>query len=168
MAAATADRLIVQKEAGEKSYPMLTNVKIYAGTLVCVDTAGYAKAAADGAGLKVVGVADVTVDNTGGASGDKSIKVRRGVFKLPAASITQAMVGKLMYVVDDQTVDDAKGTNGVKAGRLVEFLSTTEGWIEILGGMGVGAVVADADATYGQPEADLINELKTIINTYLA
>lgn len=27
---------------------------------------------------------------------------------------------------------------------------------------------ADADATYGQPEADLINELKTIINDLIA
>ncbi|MDG4792004.1 hypothetical protein O7626_40020 [Micromonospora sp. WMMD1102] len=42
-----------------------------------------------------------------------------------------------------------------------------------LGGISQGAAVANvatanADATYGQPEADLINELKTKVNALLA
>jgi hypothetical protein len=44
---------------------------------------------------------------------------------------------------------------------------------EGLGGFSQAAAVADvatanADATYGQPEADLINELKTKLNALLA
>lgn len=36
-------------------------------------------------------------------------------------------------------------------------------------GVAVASVAtADADATYGQPEADLINELKTQVNALLA
>lgn len=167
-AAATADRLTAQKEATEKAYPVLAAAKIFAGTMVAIDNAGFAKPASDAANLKVVGIADAKADNTDGANGDIKVKMRRGVFKLPASSITQAMVGKVMYVVDDQTFDDALGTNGVKAGRLVDFVSTTEGWIEILGPMGQGVVLADADATYGQPEADLINDLKLKVNSLLA
>ncbi len=175
-AAASADRLITQKDADEKAYPVKASTKIYAGTMVALDANGVALPAADAANLKVVGIADVQADNSAGAAGDIKVKVRRGVFKLPASSITDAMVGKLMYVVDDQTFDDAKGTNGIKAGRLVERISNTEGWIEILGAMGPGAVVADAavtavadaDATYGQPEADLINDIKAKYNATVA
>jgi predicted RecA/RadA family phage recombinase len=189
MAPAAADRLTPMKEGLEKAYPVKTNTKIYAGTMVAVDGNGLALPAADAANLKVVGIADVTADNSAGADGAILVKVRRGLFRLPATSITQAMVGKVMYVVDDQTFDDAKGTNGIKAGRLMEYIGAAEGWIEIRGS-GLGAVsadavvtaVADGDATYGQPEADLLNdikakynaavallnELKLIVNTYLA
>ncbi|WP_341719940.1 hypothetical protein QQG74_09640 [Micromonospora sp. FIMYZ51] len=36
------------------------------------------------------------------------------------------------------------------------------------GGAVANVATADADATYGQPEADLINELKTKVNALLA
>jgi hypothetical protein len=168
MAAATADKLTPRKEAEEKAYPVKASTTIYAGTLVAVDANGHALPASDAAGLKVVGVADAKADNSAGAAAAINVKVRRGVFRLAAASITLAMVGTIMYVVDDQTFDDAVGTNGVKAGRLVEFISTTEGWLEILGPMGRAVVDADADGTYGAAEATLINNLKAAINTQLA
>lgn len=167
MAALTADRITEIKEQATKSYPVAAATKIYAGSLVAVNTSGYAVPASDTAGLKVVGVAEAQADNSAGGNGAKSINVRSPIIaRFAASSITQAMVGQVMYVVDDQTFDDSPGTNAVKAGRLVEFISTTEGWIEV-GIAGVGAVTADADATYGQAEADLINELKTIVNKYL-
>lgn len=37
-----------------------------------------------------------------------------------------------------------------------------------LGDAGATVVTADADATYGQPEADLINELKVSVNLIIA
>lgn len=130
-AALTADRITETKLTGLKSYPILTATKIYAGSLVAIDSAGYAKPAADAASLKVVGVSTEQVDNTG-ASGDKSIKVDAPILaRFNASSITQAMVGQVMYVVDDNTFDDGAGTNGITAGVLVEFISTTEGWLLI-------------------------------------
>jgi len=71
--------------------------------------------------------------NTTGADGAKNVRVRRqGVFEFDAASITQAMVGDPMYVVDDHTFDDAAGsTNDVKVGILVKYGSATKGWIDI-------------------------------------
>lgn len=161
--ALSADRITKTKDPNLKSYPVKTNTTIYAGGLVAIDTNGYAVPAADAAGLKVVGVAKAQVANTG-ADGALWVQVETNLLaELKASSITQAMVGKVMYVVDDETFDDAKGTNGVKAGRLVEYVSSTKGWI-LVQPAGPGAVVADADATYGQPEADLINELKNRFN----
>lgn len=168
MAALTNDRVTQKKQPGLKSYPVLASTVIYAGSLVAIQANGFAVPAADAANLRVVGVASARADNSAGANGAISVNVEAPVIaRFAASSITQAMVGQMMYVVDDQTVDDAIGTNGVKAGRLVEFISTTEGWIKVIE-TGRAAVTADADATYGQPEADLINELKTIVNTLIA
>lgn len=165
MAVLTADRNTQSREAEVKIYPVGVDI-IYKGALVAVDANGFLLAAADTAALRVVGVADEKVDNSGGSAGDLNCRVVSGrKFRFAATAITQAMVNQIMYVVDDQTFDDSLGTNGIKAGRLEEFISTTEGWIYIpKGGLSEGSVVADADATYGQPEADLINDLKTIIN----
>lgn len=131
MAALTTDRITQKKVPGVKSYPMAA-VKVYAGSIVCKNAAGYAAPAADTASFKCLGIARETVDNTAGAAGDKQIDVEAPILaRLPATSITQAMVGNIMYVVDDQTFDDATGTNSIKAGILADFISTTEGWIWI-------------------------------------
>lgn len=131
MAALTKDRTTEKKIPGLQSYPMAA-VKIYAGSLVCKNAAGFAAPAADTASFKTLGVATETVDNTGGAAGDKRIKVEAPLrARFAATSITQAMVGNTMYVVDDQTFDDAVGTNSIKAGILDEFISATEGWLWI-------------------------------------
>jgi hypothetical protein len=117
----------------EIDYPVAGNAKIFAGSLVCLNTSGYAAPAADTAGLKFAGVALDQADNTGGADGAKKVRLRRtGVFQFEASSITQAMVGDAMYAVDDHTFDDAAGpTNDVRVGALVKYESATKGWIDI-------------------------------------
>ena len=133
MAALTKDRATPYREGIEIEFPVAANSKIYAGSLVCADTNGYAMPAADSPGLRFLGVALEQVDNTGGANGAKTLRLRRtGVFEFDAASITQAMVGSPMYAVDDHTVDDAADTtNDIKVGMLVKFVATTKGWIDI-------------------------------------
>ncbi len=163
MTALAADRITEKKDRGLKWYPVAA-VKVYAGSLVAINSSGFLIPAANAAGNKVVGVCRATVDNAAGAAGDLKAQVEAPVLaRFPATSITQAMVGQVMYVVDDQTFDDVLGTAGIKAGRLVEFISTTEGWLQVQE-TGQGTVLADADLTYSQNEVDLINELKTIIN----
>jgi len=103
------------------------------------------------------------------------------------------MLGEMMYVVDDQTVDDAVGTNAIKAGTLVDYESATSGWIQLpKGSLGQGVVKPDATkvsdggadgvAAGGFASAaarktamdkvdavvDLVNELKGIIDKYVA
>lgn len=165
MAAATKDRITSKKMTfGEKAYPVKDATKIFAGTLVAIQADGHAVPASDAASLKVVGVAKDTVDNAAGADGDLDVVVETGLFRFVASSITQAMVGQMMYVVDDQTFDEALGANGVKAGRLLEFLGVTEGWIWVQPS-GVGAVAPDgSDLATTQA---LANELKGIVNKWL-
>jgi predicted RecA/RadA family phage recombinase len=133
MAGLTRDRATAYRDGIEVEYPVAAATKIFAGSLVCVGSSGYAAPAADTSGHRFVGVALEQVDNASGANGDKVVRVRRqGVFEFDAASITQAMVGDSMYAVDDHTFDDAAGpTNDVKVGVLVKYVSAAKGWIDI-------------------------------------
>ena len=162
MAALTADRqtpcrgIVTQSE-----YPVVAATKIYSGGLVALNSAGFALPAADAASHKVVGVAKKYVDNSAGANGALKVIVETGLFELNATSITQAMVGVVMQVVDDNTFDDVLGTNGIKAGRLVRYISATSGEILILPS---GAGVVTADATDLATAVALANALKTAVN----
>jgi len=133
MSALTRDRATPYREGIEVDYPVATNTKIYAGSLVCVNTAGYVVPAADTSGYQLAGVAMEQVDNSAGSNGGESVRLRRaGVFEFDAVSITQAMVGTDMFAKDDHTFDDTAGTtNHVKVGRLVKYVSATKGWIDI-------------------------------------
>jgi hypothetical protein len=133
MAALTKDRATPYRDGIEIEFPVAANTKIYAGSMVCANASGYAVPAADTAGLRFLGVALEQVDNTGGANGAKKVRLRRsGAFEFDAASISQAMVGTSMYVMDDHTIDDAAGpTNDIRVGILVKYVSDTKGWIDI-------------------------------------
>ncbi len=133
MSALTRDRATPYREGIEVDYPVATKTKIYAGSLVCVNAAGYVVPAADTSGYQFAGVAMEQVDNSGGSDGSESVRLRRaGVFEFDSVSITQAMVGADMFATDDHTFDDTAGTtNHVKVGRLVKYVSATKGWIDI-------------------------------------
>ena len=133
MSVLTRDRATPYREGIEVDYPVATNTKIYAGSLVCVNAAGYVVPAADTSGYQFAGVAMEQVDNSAGSDGGESVKLRRaGVFEFDAGSITQAMMGTDMFAKDDHTFDDTAGAiNHVKVGRLVKYVSATKGWIDI-------------------------------------
>lgn len=130
-AALSADVNIPRKEAGLQSYPVYQSTQIYKGGLVCLNSSGYLIEGTDTAGLQFVGVAYENVNNTSGSDGDKNCRVHTtGTHRLTATSITQAMVGDLMYLADDATIDDTS-TNYICVGRLVEYVSATSGWVDI-------------------------------------
>lgn len=133
MAALSKDRATAYREGVEVEFPVAASTKIYAGSMVCVNTGGFAVPAADTSGYTFVGVAQEQVDNSSGGDGAKMVRVRRaGVFEFDAVSLTQAMVGQPMYAVDDHTFDDAAGTtNDIKVGILVKYVSAAKGWIDI-------------------------------------
>ncbi|MCK9376209.1 MAG: hypothetical protein M0P73_08670 [Syntrophobacterales bacterium] len=56
MSALTRDRATPYREGIEVEYPVAANTKIYAGSLVCVNAAGFAMPAADASGYRFVGV----------------------------------------------------------------------------------------------------------------
>lgn len=95
--------------------------KIFAGTIVAVNADGYAVAASDAAGLKVVGRANCDCDNSDGAAGAKEIEVERGVFRFSnssTAAVTRAEWNTRVFVEDDNTVAKTS-TNSVCAGVMV-------------------------------------------------
>lgn len=140
MTALSAARATIKQDPTIVAYPMSVSA-IYLGAMVCLDASGYAVEASDATALSdVIGVAVASnpgdaaaglVDNSAGSAGDKTIDVESGkAFLFVATSITQAMVGDVMYVADDQTFDDTS-TNKVAAGVLTKFVSTTSGWVLI-------------------------------------
>ncbi len=113
------------------SVPMYTQ-KIWAGALVMVDSSGYGRNALAGASNKgVAGVAIETVDNSGGSSGDKSIKVRSGRFLMTGTGFTQASVGSHIYASDNDTVSTTQGTNEPLVGTVEAYVSSTTVWAQI-------------------------------------
>ncbi len=143
-AALSADAQVDRKDAGLQSYPVEAATQIYKGAMVCLNTSGYLVAGADTAGYRLAGVAYENVLGT--TQGAKSCKVyTTGRFLFTASSITQAMVGRLMYLVDDATIDEAQAE--VCVGTLVQFVSTTSGWVDI-GMRGGGAIVGYQDHVY--------------------
>ena len=140
--AADANRKTRGNAGRQTGYLMAASQTIYKGALVMINASGLAVPATDAAAGIVVGVADEQVVSA--ASGSYWIKVRSGeAFLFAASSITQAMVGTAMYVVDDNTVDDAAGpTNDRPVGILEEFVSTTQGWVFIPAGGSATGVAA--------------------------
>ena len=129
MTVLAADRETSRKEPGYKACLMGTDI-IYKGGMVCYGADGLAVAAADTKSFTFAGVAAEKVDDSAGA-GTKWCKLyTEGLFLLVATSITQAMVGQMMYVADDQTYDDTS-THLIPCGILIEYVSATSGWIDI-------------------------------------
>jgi len=115
--------------------PVKASTHIYKGALVSVDSTGYLIPAADTASTVVVGVAYEEGDNSSGSNGDVTVRVMRGgIYRYDATSITQAMIGATMYVKDDHTFDDSS-SNSIACGKLVKYISATEGWIDITSAM---------------------------------
>ena len=132
MTACSADRKTMYREGLELAFPVKEMTRIFAGSMVAVDSTGYAVPAANAAGLKFIGIAMEQADNRSGNNGAIFIRVRTmGVFKFGATSITQTNIGAVMYVVDDQTFDDVDPGQGIKCGTLVKYISANEGWIRL-------------------------------------
>jgi len=135
MTALSANRETARKEGDVKSFPVYIATAIYKGSLVMLNSTGYLIPGADTSGCKFAGVAMESVTAAEAvASGTKWCKVyRKGVFYFAAqADLTQAKVGDLMYVYDDQTIAIVgTTTNDVVCGKLVEYGSASLGWVDI-------------------------------------
>lgn len=116
-----------------RDYPVEAGESIVQGALVMVDTDGYLTHAVDTANCKVVGIADESVTNSG-ADGAAFCRVKSGVsVKIAASSVASyTFDAPLLYVVDNNTVDETTPANSVKAGLHVPpYISTTEVWMYI-------------------------------------
>lgn len=105
------------------AYPVKANAKIWKGALVCIDSTGYLIPASDTANLRFVGVAFESVDNTGGANGDKRCRVvKRGTFVYNrSGSLTQADIGTTVRAATDNEVAKTSANN-ILVGTVIELL----------------------------------------------
>jgi hypothetical protein len=123
-------------------YPVEANTKIYLGSIVALNAAGNAVPAATSTTLKVIGRAEAkhrgtageNADNTGGAAGAISVVARRGVFLYAndgSDAVAAGDVGKVCFVVDDNTVAKSNGTGSRSAAGRVVALDPAGGvWVD--------------------------------------
>jgi len=97
--------------------PVAANVAIYKGTLVARDASG--RATVPGDTLPIVGVAIANYINTGGAAAAFTVEVEYGVFGFIMDG-TAALVGELVFALDNQSVTLTAGSNG-RAGVVTEI-----------------------------------------------
>jgi hypothetical protein len=113
-------------------HPIAANVKIYQGSLVMLD-AGYAKPGAAATGKFSVGMATQTVDNTGGAAGALLVPIEPGIHRwgnsTSADLIEQDDVGKLCYIVDDQTVGLTDGSAARSIAGTIYAVDASGVWV---------------------------------------
>lgn len=170
MSAATKEINTPERLGQVIAYPVAAATTIYAGTLVALDSSGDAVPAADTAGLRVIGLAQETVDNSAGIAGVLKVATKLGVFLLNN-SATDALdandKGKLCFVEDDNTVCEAGGTHKVKAGRVLDVVSDGV-WVDthfapvvpssVTLGSTNGTAAAAADLAALKAEAELIGD----------
>jgi len=113
--ALSADRNTPRRAGDGLKLALAAATLIYAGSIACRNAAGNAVPGATATTLKALGVAEERVDNSAGAAGDKSVQIRKGVFRFTnsaaADEVTIADLGNDCYIVDDQTVAKTNGTN---------------------------------------------------------
>ncbi|KKL62146.1 hypothetical protein LCGC14_2188120 [marine sediment metagenome] len=112
---------------------MANSITIVKGELVGIlDADGLAVKGVTGATVVwIIGVAAETkTSGTGGADWIQVEYDREYLFA--ATSITQAMLGDAMLIVDNNTIDETSAGSAT-VGKLTEYVSATLGWVHIPG-----------------------------------
>ena len=132
--ALTADRNTKMQEAELVSQPVAANAVCHAGGLAVLNATGFAAPGSTALNLTYIGRFNEAVDNTGGADGAKTVLIRRKKAfyynNTPADAVTQADVGKVCYIVDDEAVARTNGVNTRSAAGTVVAVDANGVWIE--------------------------------------
>ena len=127
------DRNTETREARVMVLPVAAAKKIYAGALVAADANGFVTPGAVATTLTYLGRAEEQVDNSAGANGDKTLQVRMGAaFKFKNSGgdpVTQAELGKTVYIEDDETVAKTNGTGTRSAAGKVVGVESDGVWV---------------------------------------
>lgn len=129
----TADRNTEMMDGELISVPVAANAKCHAGGMAVANATGFAAPGSTALNLTYLGRFEGAVDNTGGADGDKSVLVRRKKpfkWKNSADAVTQAELGKICYIEDDETVAKTDGTGTRSAGGKVVGVESDGIWVE--------------------------------------
>ena len=134
MTATTVERNTSRRDAAQFELPAAASANLLAGTIAMVNTSGYAEAGATATSRRGVGVVEVTADNTSGAAGAISVRVRRGCFAFANSASTDAItrgdIGNTVYIVDNQTVAKTDGTGTRSPAGVVRDVDAKGVWVE--------------------------------------
>ncbi|HSI41771.1 MAG TPA: hypothetical protein VLA00_14605 [Xanthobacteraceae bacterium] len=134
MAALTADRNTPARSGDIREVPVKAAAKIYAGALAMIDASGWAVPGATATTLKGAGRAEAQADNTGGADGAISVRIRTGIFRFANSAagdlIARADIGANCYAVDDQTVAKTNGTNTRSVAGVIYDVDALGVWVK--------------------------------------
>lgn len=130
----TQDRMTAHRDAEVMPFAVAAGEEIYGGALVAANATGFLVAGKAATGLTYLGRADAHVDNSNGADGDAIVTVRRHKAFLWVNSGTdpvgQALVGKICYIQDDETVAGTDGVGTRSAAGTVLAVESAGVWVE--------------------------------------
>ncbi len=157
--------------------PVMTGMNVRAGGIAVVATTGghpgYYRQGITGLSLLAMGITQKSFDNTLGSDGsvdsegNTGLQVRSGAWFLPCGTstdaITQANVGQMAWIIDDQTVGltDGGGTRS-PAGPILGF-DTVLGLPLI--GIGPAFLAVSAGAASGNPKIQTIKGVTLVAGT---
>lgn len=124
--ALTSDRNTPLRTGELVRYPVEAGTQIFAGSILCINDAGFAVPGTTTTMGRVVGRAEEAVENRNGSEGDVFVTGRRGIFRFANSEqagdeITQAHIGLVAWVVDDETVGATNGTaSRIPAGLIID------------------------------------------------
>jgi hypothetical protein len=135
MTALTSERNTTQLRGDTRVQPVAAAVKVWKGGIVMRNAAGYVTKGATATGCIGIGRSEATVDNSAGAAGAASVEYRTGIFDFAnsaaADAITQADIGKLCYIVDDQTVAKTNGSSTRSPAGIVDGIEGSKVWVRL-------------------------------------
>lgn len=133
--ALSAEKAKVTRSGAVYSDPVLAAVKIWAGALVVLDAAGWARPGNTATTVKARGVATATVDNTAGTNGALRVESETGLFLLKNSSagdlIARADIGADCFIFDDETVAKTNGTNTRSVAGKVRDVDADGVWVQV-------------------------------------
>jgi len=129
--ALSADTPLSSRGLGNKyRYPVAASATIYQGSIVMIDSAGYARpAAASVTNAGCPGIAVAGQDNASGSAGALFVEVQEGEFLLGCTSVAQSCVGDIAYANSDNAVDETQSSNCPRAGIFRQYVSSTSAWV---------------------------------------
>lgn len=131
--ALTSDRNTPVRGGNLFSFSVAASSVIYAGSMVALNSSGYAVAPSEITGLTLVGRAEEQVDNSSGLDGAVGILVRAGIYRwgnsAAADAITRAEIGQACYAVDGGTVAKTNGGGTRSPAGIVVDVDATGVWV---------------------------------------
>ena len=133
MTALTTDRNSPQLLDDIRSQPVAAASKIFAGSIVMRNAAGYMIKGQTVVGGFGTGRAEDQTDNSAGALGAINVRYRKGTFQFANSTagdlIAQANVGAKCWIVDDQTVALTNGTATRSPAGIIEGVDAFGVWV---------------------------------------